>query len=31
MREGSIVIAGTLNVGPSGDAVIVVVSARRAN
>jgi hypothetical protein len=31
MREGSIVIAGTLNVGPSGDAIVVVVSARRAN
>jgi hypothetical protein len=31
MREGSIVIAGTLTVGPSGDAIVVVVSARRAN
>lgn len=31
MREGSIIIAGTLNVGPSGDAIVVVVSARRAN
>jgi hypothetical protein len=31
MREGAIVIAGTLNVGPSGDAIVVVVSARRAN
>lgn len=31
MREGSMVIAGTLNVGPSGDAIVVVVSARRAN
>ncbi len=31
MREGSMVIAGTLNVGPSGDAIVVVVSARRVN
>lgn len=31
MREGSMVIAGTINVGPSGDAIVVVVSARRAN
>jgi hypothetical protein len=31
MREGSPVIAGTLNVGPQGDAIIVVVSARRVN
>src|ERR1051326_5636124 len=31
MREGSMVVAGTLNVGPSGDALVVVVSARRAN
>ena len=31
MREGSPVIAGTLNVGPQGDAIVVVVSARRAN
>jgi hypothetical protein len=30
MTEGTPVIAGTLNVGPSGDAIIVVVSARRA-
>jgi hypothetical protein len=31
MREGSMVVAGTLNVGPSGDALVVIVSARRAN
>lgn len=31
MPEGVPVIAGTLNVGPSGDAIIVVVSARKAN
>ena len=30
MSEGPPVIAGTLNVGPSGDAIIVVISARRA-
>jgi hypothetical protein len=30
MSEGSPVIAGTLNVGPSGDAIIVVISAKRA-
>ena len=30
MTEGVPVIAGTLNVGPSGDAIIVVVSAKRA-
>lgn len=30
MSEGLPVIAGTLNVGPSGDAIIVVVSAKRA-
>jgi len=29
MREGEPVIVGTLNVGPSGDAIILVVSARR--
>lgn len=28
--EGTPIIAGTLNVGPSGDAIIVVISARRA-
>jgi len=31
MRENSPVIAGTLNVGPQGDAIVVVVSARRVN
>lgn len=31
MREGEPVIAGTLNVGPSGDAIIVVIAARRAS
>ncbi len=30
MREGEPVIAGTLNVGPSGDAIIVVIAARRS-
>jgi hypothetical protein len=30
MSEGPPVIAGTLNVGPTGDAIIVVISARRA-
>ena len=30
MREGEPVIVGTLNVGPSGDAIILVVSARRS-
>ena len=30
MTEGVPVIAGTLNVGPSGDAIIVVISAKRA-
>lgn len=30
IREGIPVIAGTLNVGPSGDAIIVVISAKRA-
>lgn len=29
MGEGVPVIAGTLNVGPSGDAIIVVISAKR--
>lgn len=31
MAEDVPVIAGTLNVGPSGDAIIVVVSAKKAN
>ena len=30
MREGLPVIAGTLHMGPSGDALVVVVSAKRA-
>ena len=30
MRENTPVVAGTLNVGPSGDAIIVVISAKRA-
>jgi|SRR5215813_9540228 len=30
VREGEPVIVGTLNAGPSGDAIILVVSARRA-
>lgn len=30
MREGMPVIAGTLNMGPSGDAIVVVVAARRS-
>ena len=29
MREGKPVIVGTLNVGPSGDAIILVVAAKR--
>lgn len=29
MREGDPVIVGTLNVGPSGDAIILVLSAKR--
>lgn len=31
MREGEPVIVGTLNVGPSGDAIILVISARRSS
>lgn len=31
MREGEAVVVGTLNVGPSGDAIILVMSAKRAN
>ena len=31
MREGEPVIVGTLNVGPSGDAIILVVSAQRSS
>jgi len=30
MREGEPVVAGTLNVGPSGDAIVVVIAARRS-
>lgn len=30
MKEGEPVVVGTLNTGPSGDAIILVVSARRA-
>lgn len=30
MREGVAVIAGTLNTGPSGDAIVVVIAARRS-
>ena len=30
MREGVPVIAGTLNMGPSGDAIVVVITARRS-
>lgn len=29
MREGEPVVVGTLNTGPSGDAIILIVSARR--
>lgn len=29
MREGEPVIVGTINIGPSGDAIILVVSAKR--
>lgn len=29
MREGEPVVVGTLNVGPSGDAIILIVSAKR--
>jgi hypothetical protein len=31
MREGEPVIVGTLNVGPSGDAIILVISAKRSS
>ena len=30
LREGEPVVVGTLNVGPSGDAIILVMSAKRA-
>ena len=29
MREGEPVVVGTLNIGPSGDAIILVMSGRR--
>jgi hypothetical protein len=31
MREGQPVIVGTLNLGPSGDAIILVISAQRSS
>jgi hypothetical protein len=31
MREGEAVVVGTLNIGPSGDAIILVMSAKRTN
>lgn len=31
MREGEPVVVGTLNIGPSGDAIILVVSAKRTS
>jgi hypothetical protein len=31
MREGEPVVVGTLHVGPSGDAIILVMSAKRSN
>lgn len=31
MREGEPVVVGTLHVGPSGDAIILVISAKRTN
>jgi hypothetical protein len=31
MREGEPVVVGTLNIGPSGDAIILVISAKRTN
>ena len=31
MREGEPVVVGTLNVGPSGDAIILIVSAKRTS
>jgi hypothetical protein len=31
IREGEPVVVGTLNIGPSGDAIILVVSAKRTN
>ena len=31
MREGDAVVVGTLNIGPSGDAIILVMSAKRTS
>jgi hypothetical protein len=31
LREGSAVIAGTLNVGPQGETIVVAVLVRRVN
>jgi hypothetical protein len=31
MREGEAAIVGTLNIGPSGDAIILVMSAKRTH
>jgi len=31
IREGEPVVVGTLNIGPSGDAIILVVAAKRTN
>ena len=31
MREGEPVVVGTLHIGPSGDAIILVMSAKRSN
>jgi len=31
MREGEPVVVGTLNIGPSGDAIILVMSAKRSS
>ena len=31
MHEGEPVVVGTLNVGPSGDAIILVMTARRSS
>ena len=31
MREGEAVVVGTLNIGPSGDAIILVMSAKSTN
>ena len=31
LREGEPVVVGTLHVGPSGDAIILVISAKKSN